>query len=164
MKEGQKIIEVRKKSFCDRSCAAKYNNRAHPKREPTGKKQTLFITKEPKKVRCECGEVFLIKGRPKKLCPECRGLDRVGRLLKGELFQRRKNWQSARSAIQKHARATYIRSGKPLFCKMCGYSKHIEVAHIVPVSFFADGAKVCEINHPDNLMALCPNHHWEHDH
>lgn len=164
VKEGQKIREVRKKCFCDRSCAAKYNNRAHPKREPVNGKHTLFTTKEPRKVRCECGNEFLVKGKSKRLCPECRNLDKVGSLLKGEIFQRRKNWQSARSAIQKHARMTYIRSGNPLSCKVCGYSKHIEVAHIVPVSSFGDEAKVCEINHPDNLMALCPNHHWEHDH
>lgn len=44
-------------------------------------------------------------------------------------------------------------------CAICGYDKHVEIAHIKPVSDFADSCTIAEINSIDNLIALCPNHH-----
>jgi predicted restriction endonuclease len=49
-------------------------------------------------------------------------------------------------------------------CAICGYNQHVEAAHRRPVSDFPDEATVSEINEPANLVYLCPNHHWEHDH
>lgn len=83
---------------------------------------------------------------------------------KGELLNDRKNYQSYRSAIRKLAEAIYKSSGKPCCCAKCGYSNHIEIAHIRAVSDFEDSATIAEINSIDNLIALCPNHHWEYDH
>ena len=82
---------------------------------------------------------------------------------KGELFNNRKNWQSARSAIQKNARNVFKSKNKELKCYICGYDKHVEIAHIKPVSEFDDNTTIAEINDIDNLIALCPNHHWEYD-
>ena len=82
---------------------------------------------------------------------------------KGELYEKRKSPQSARSTIAKHARDTYISSGKPLCCCVCGYNKHTEICHIKAVSDFTNESFIGEINDIDNLMALCPNHHWEFD-
>ena len=82
---------------------------------------------------------------------------------KGELLSSRKNYQSYRSTIRKHAELTYLKSGKVKKCAICGYDKHIEIAHIKPVSKFDDSATVAEINSIENLIALCPNHHWEYD-
>ena len=50
-----------------------------------------------------------------------------------------------------------------LSCAICGYNKHIEIAHIKSVSSFNDEATIGEINSIDNLIALCPTHHWEYD-
>jgi hypothetical protein len=33
-----------------------------------------------------------------------------------------------------------------------------------PISSFADDTPIDVINAPDNLLALCPNCHWEFDH
>ena len=44
-------------------------------------------------------------------------------------------------------------------CIICGYNKHIEVAHIKAVSEFDDSALISEINALNNLIPLCPNHH-----
>lgn len=44
-----------------------------------------------------------------------------------------------------------------------GYDKHIEIAHIKAVSDFSDDSLISEINDKNNLVALCPNHHWEFD-
>jgi len=82
---------------------------------------------------------------------------------KGELFENRKNWQSARSAIQKEARKIYFEVNPSPKCAICGYDKHVEVAHIKSVSDFPDTALIKEINSIDNLIGLCPNHHWEYD-
>ena len=84
-------------------------------------------------------------------------------MTKGELFDSRKNWQSARTAIRKLADSAYKASNKPRECAICGYNKHIEIAHIKGVSEFDDDSLISEINDIDNLVALCPNHHWEFD-
>lgn len=85
-------------------------------------------------------------------------------LTKKELFENRKNWQSARSAIQKIARQVYLESNPSPKCAVCGYSNHVEIAHIKAVSEFDGDAEIKEINSVDNLIGLCPNHHWEFDH
>ena len=82
---------------------------------------------------------------------------------KGELFFRRENYQSARSSIRKNAIDTYKNSNKPKCCLVCGYSKTYEVAHIKGVSDFDNNTLISEINDISNLVALCPNHHWEYD-
>ena len=84
-------------------------------------------------------------------------------LTKGELFNNRINYQSARSDIRRHAQKTFESSSKEKHCKICGYDKHYEVAHIKAVSEFSDNTLISEINDLDNLVALCPNHHWEYD-
>ena len=82
---------------------------------------------------------------------------------KGELFTTFKNWQSARSFIRRNSQEKYLKSGNPLKCKVCGYDKHVEIAHIKAVSEFSNETPIGEINSIDNLIALCPNHHWEYD-
>lgn len=90
-------------------------------------------------------------------------IEPVSSKTKGELFSCRKNWQSARTSIRKNAQKVFEQSEKSYKCAICGYDKHIEIAHIKAVSEFDDSALLTEINHPDNLIALCPNHHWEFD-
>lgn len=82
---------------------------------------------------------------------------------KGELLTSRLNFQSARGAIVKHAKAVYEFSSKLKVCVICGYSKHIEICHIKNVSDFDVNVKINEINNINNLIALCRNHHWEFD-
>jgi len=87
----------------------------------------------------------------------------ISDLTKGELFNHRKNWQSARSAIQKDARKVYFESNTTPSCAICGYSNHVEVAHIKSVSEFNVSTPIVVINLLSNLIGLCPNHHWEYD-
>ncbi len=48
-------------------------------------------------------------------------------------------------------------------CQKCGYDKHIEVAHVRPVSDFSGDSLLVDINDISNLVGLCPNCHWEFD-
>lgn len=104
----------------------------------------------------------------KQRCATCSPLFRngkksIGGITKGELFAKRKNWQSARSSIRRDAERKIINASIPLVCKECGYDKHVEISHIKSVSSFSDESVVDEINSIDNLVLLCPNHHWEFD-
>lgn len=82
---------------------------------------------------------------------------------KGEYFSKSKSWWNAAIGVRKRARKAFMASGKPRCCAVCGYSLHIEVAHIKPVSEFPDDTPIQLINEPSNLIALCPTHHWEFD-
>jgi len=66
------------------------------------------------------------------------------------------------SYVRYFARKQGIDLGWTQCCK-CGYDKHFEVCHIKPISSFPPDTLLIDINHPDNLMALCPNCHWEFD-
>lgn len=61
------------------------------------------------------------------------------------------------------ARAIYKNSIGIYSCKNCCYNKHIEVCHIKPLKDFSKDSVMADINHPDNLVGLCRNCHWEFD-
>lgn len=146
--DGAKVSEVRKKTFCTRSCSTTHANRTATRRFGP-----------PKKSRsCSCGAP--LSGR-RKLCPSCRPANMD--MTKGDLFKRRSSWQSARSTIQRLARVAFDRTGQRAACVVCGYHKHIEVAHRQAVAAFPDAAKISEINDPNNLVPMCRNHHWEQE-
>lgn len=48
-------------------------------------------------------------------------------------------------------------------CAICGYSTHVELAHLRPLSDFPEDATLREMNDLSNLAWLCPNHHWEQE-
>lgn len=95
--------------------------------------------------------------------PQIQNVSPVLSKTKGELLSDRCNYQSYRSAVRKYAEKVYKDSGKELKCAVCGYDKHVEIAHIKAVSDFDNNSTIAEINSINNLIALCPNHHWEYD-
>lgn len=137
--------------FCNRKCAAVHNNKKRI-RKPWGRG------------RCckKCGGAV---EKWKTLCNsvECRIRVTLLSGTKGALFEACK-WQSAHSYIRNNSRSVYASSDRPKACVVCGYNYHYDVCHIRPVSDFDDGAMISEINSINNLVALCPNHHWELDH
>lgn len=48
-------------------------------------------------------------------------------------------------------------------CAYCGYSLHVELCHIKPISSFPDSALLSEVNSRKNNIQLCRNCHWELD-
>lgn len=167
---GKVLTDTRKQKFCNRSCAAKYNNRRFPKRScatsPTGLCATCTTVIHYKKGKDGTYSV-------RRYCEPCSKIARYAarnfstealhQRTKGDLFATRKNWQSARSTIVRHAALMFRSSGKPNVCVICGYAKHIDICHINDVASFPDSATIGEINASSNLVALCPNHHWEYD-
>ena len=49
-------------------------------------------------------------------------------------------------------------------CLLCDYTNHVQLCHIRDIGEFPDSTKLNEINDLDNLVYLCPNHHWDLDH
>lgn len=82
---------------------------------------------------------------------------------KGELLLERGSYQKYRETVRKMSEKIYKKSGRPKRCAVCGYDKFVEIAHIKAVSEFDESALISDINSIDNLIALCPNHHWEYD-
>lgn len=168
VKEGQKLAEVRAKRFCNHSCAAQFRNRI------PGRRRVV-----PPILDCQrCGLRFPSargeKGAWSKrsFCPDClyvasaeaKGLFSIQIVTKGQLFSASANWQSARSTISRHARASLAKSTRPKQCADCGYAFHVDVCHIQAVSSFPDETLITVINSLENLVYLCKTHHWELDH
>lgn len=160
----EKVPATKKKKFCSRSCAAIYNNSFRAQENTLTVDSISF---------CEiCNSE--IKLQPKshkyiirKRCDNCRRTNlniTIDFLTKDELFKKRKNWQSARSAIRNRATAIYKRSDKPKKCIICDYKNTYQVIHKKSVSSFPGSALISEINDINNLAALCLNCHWDYDH
>lgn len=130
------LSRTKLKVFCNRSCAAKFNN---SKRVKTN--HSVASHKEIK-------TLWYIKLFTKT---------------KKEVFHVCSSWQSARAAIQKGARFVYFQSTKDKECRNCGYDKHIDVCHIKAVKDFSSEDYVYSINAVSNLIGLCKNCHWELD-
>ena len=74
---------------------------------------------------------------------------------------RHKSWVHAE--IRSMARIQH-RSVRKIGCMKCGYSKHVEVCHVVQLSEWPDETPIAVINSNENIVILCPNCHWEFDH
>ena len=103
-----------------------------------------------------------------KLCVKCFNDERSSDILqrqKGDMIHNIHNgrWDLYRVNITKHARRAYNKSGRSRICKLCGYARKYIICHIKAVADFGNKATIAEINHLDNLVALCPNHHSEYD-
>ncbi|MBD2182823.1 HNH endonuclease [Planktothrix sp. FACHB-1355] len=139
--------ETTNPAFCSRSCAAAFNNRKYPKR-----------SKQQKHCK-HCG-ISIISGR--STCDACNPFYVDWSIItlrdvKGKaLYQ-----HSAR--VRQVARSVYRQSDKAKKCIVCGYERYYEVCHRKPIKDFPDDTPISVINDIDNLVALCPNHHWEFD-
>lgn len=138
------------KKYCSHSCAATVNNREHPKR-----KKVIRICRACP-CPCEGASVFCTAHQQKDARDHT--LADVADMM---------------SAKGKHPswRWAYVRSlnrswNEPLGrrCLVCGYTHHVELAHIRAISTFPLTTTLQVVNDPSNVLGLCPNHHWEFDH
>jgi len=179
IKEKQKVCLIKRKKFCDHSCAAQYSNTNSPNRKRTTDTHGSCV---------KCGETIYYKKSEKtgefckrKLCDKCCVLncqengqkfkDRIREekgfisyeVTKGFLYKQHGS-EMARKYINRHSRQVYTNSGLPYKCAVCGYDIHIQICHIKGISSFDDDVLVSDINNINNLISFCSNHHWEFDH
>lgn len=134
--------------FCSKSCAASLNGKKFPKR--------MKIIKLCK----HCGVEI---PRKRTVCDKCNpSIVDWNNITLEEARSSRKYQLNSR--IRDKSREIYIQSGAPQLCFICGYNKTFHVCHIKPISTFSLDTKISEINALSNIIALCPNHHWELDH
>ena len=148
LKEFNKVPSAVKKypnNYCSRSCAAIINNAKAIKRNRTKKCKT-------------CDNLIRTSRRYCDKCSEYRKRDITLR----EILNQTTNPYSLYANVRHRARNIAKNLGWKS-CIKCGYDKHIEIAHVKPISSFDMSTLVSVINDESNLLPLCPNCHWEHD-
>lgn len=139
--------------YCSSSCFATYFN-ANPSKK-------MLDNRKKKSNKClKCGLLIFASRIYCKPCYETEFYVDEQTTLQ-EITNKRK--YQIHSRVRNLARAKYKRSGRPENCIYCSYSTHYEVCHIKAIKDYPLTATIGEINHLDNLIALCPNHHWELD-
>lgn len=145
-------IKKSKNHYCSKSCANTRNNKLYPKRDLQG-------------------ICFLCGGRSKSIdrkCKDCKEKTKIDlknlKLSEMDNYYPKTNriigWKN--SKIRDFCRTWNSEfADKP--CYNCGYNKHVELAHIKPISEFSQDSTIGEINHQNNIKQLCPNCHWEFD-
>lgn len=117
--------------------------------------------------RCRVCNTAVVTNR-RRVCDDCKVTQR---------YSSRPDWSAITlqelrdrySISQYHAklrgmsRSEYKRHDKAMSCKVDGYSLHVDICHIRDVRDFPMTAAVSEVNHIDNLVALCKRCHWEFD-
>lgn len=135
---------IRGEVYCSHTCSASFNNTKRKSR-----RREYF---------CVVCNTEVEKRR--KWCKECSPLGKENMSI-SSLFYIKKA-AGKYSKIRQKARSKYLAS-KPHECIVCGYTLHIEVAHIKPISSFPEDTLVSVVNHFDNLAGLCKRCHWEYD-
>lgn len=158
-KSFDKIPSQVKKSpnhFCSNSCSASFNNVGKVKNKPVPRTCKL------------CKVSFFRNGGSTVYCAACYdSIPDSEDLTLGEVANglavkgRHPSWKWA--VVRNFARNwNKDKTQKP--CVNCGYSKHVELAHIKAISSFPLTATLKEVNAPHNVIQLCRNCHWEFDH
>ena len=144
-----------KNFFCNSSCAAKYNNHVHPKRQKViSKKEVCSICggkKSSKSKICKkCYDKKRIKV-PDKTLGDYVGYDGTEKYLTIKCQSIRKDAKRvlSESSVEKVC----------CYCKNHEFDSILEVHHIKSVLEFDRNVKISEINALKNLVWLCPNHH-----
>jgi hypothetical protein len=146
----KKEFKARRNSqkFCSRSCLGLNINR---------------VVKGFVPPLCGCGKK---KYKTSKLCNECR--QKTIRKKKEEktiksLAVLNSHPMYKNNVIRKHAKKVMMDKKIDKICIICDYNEHVECCHIKPISKFSDDAKLKDVNAKENLIYLCPNHHWEQE-
>ena len=150
--------------FCSRTCSTTFNNK-----EENGR--TIGRTLVQKNcVICGKQITRTPKQRIKKhRCNDCKLLIKTNNGSMKHIEQATKadvctndtqKYKRIRDYARRHALANSILEK----CLICGYSNHVECAHIKSIADFEESTPLTTINDLSNLCGLCPNHHWEYDH
>jgi hypothetical protein len=157
--------DARRQKYCCRSCAAKVNNVLYQKRVSKYEGLVRIGPSTYKNICPICGE---LKDIYAKHCHNCKRANSLERMMLSPMSNYVYNNGNARvkySKIRTMAREFLDAWEIPQVCKVCGYDIHVQCCHIKPISEFDEHTSlIIDVNHPNNLVYLCPNHHWEMDH
>ncbi len=162
-KQCDAVIEYSKqvftKTFCNRSCATKFNNnRLGTGNSPTYIKKRIGVNGTPiHDKQCMCGTAFRHQGKYCSIacCGNHRKNVSIEKWLNGEVA----GHSGKTASIKKFVRA-WVLTNSNFACSKCGWDKRHPV----------DGLPLVEIDHIDgdatnttvnNLRVLCPNCHSE---
>lgn len=137
--------------FCSMKCSGIYNNANSSK---------IIESRRTKTKSCKtCTTLIYSSVTYCDDCFECHRWD--GQKLSDLIYQDHHK-SSTFAKIRTRARSI---SKRLKFCKCmkCGYDQHFEVCHIKAIADFPLDTLYEIINAESNLIALCPNCHWEFD-
>jgi len=144
--------------FCNRSCAATYNNKVRVK-----KSDIIWVNGSSRGYnKCPiCGKLKYYKS---ELCSNCRNKEKrkIKERTLGSYVDGKKYLTSKCGEIRKDARRTIEESKRERVCAYCHnheFDDILEVHHLKGILEFDRSATIGEINDEDNLVWLCPNHH-----
>jgi hypothetical protein len=134
------------RQFCNRSCAAKYNN--------TGRISPL---RNPDRV-CRCG------GRKDHRASSCRGCKHISTLSQVmrkplNALVREGDTRTKYNEVRHWARRAMELWGVEKKCSICDFDIVVEVCHVRALRYFATSDLISMVNARENLAYLCPNHH-----
>lgn len=186
-------VEIPKnRTFCSKRCTSRHSNNARSERAKAKNLKKCLICddmtinakfcghkcyskylKEKEKKRyfcrgCDCLLAIGWENVRNNYCDVCiengknPNIKNWSMVKQGEL-KKRLGTQQFHARVRALSRVFYRRSDKPKLCCVCGYNKFYEVCHIIPINKFNDESSIAEINSLENLIALCPNCHWELD-
>jgi hypothetical protein len=112
---------------------------------------------------CKYNETKRIKVKELKESQNLNIKDKQIAKLSKQLENSRLLCNTSKEKIRSQSRNKYKKSGLPLKCLYCNYSKHVHISHIKEIKDFGLGDKVTDINKLSNLVALCSNCHFEMD-
>lgn len=165
--------ETKNPKFCSRSCSQIFNNKGVQRNKPK------------KRICKNCKEVFYRKNNNRSLrCEICmpdyseesgeNGKVKYENYIKNANKAKTiKEYRESLAVKGKHSSWTHAhvrcfnrswnKELTSLPCANCGYDKHVELCHKKDIASFPDDTTLGEVNHPDNIVQLCRNCHWEFD-
>lgn len=140
--------------YCSRACASKV----------IGANLTAHSRSRARMIARKCSECSKDLGPTNKsgLCQQCYNIREVNRRSHLPLATLRESHGTLafHAKVRAWARKHYTGA---MECAVCGYDRHVDICHVRAVADFPPSATIKEVNHRDNLVALCRNNHWEFD-
>lgn len=144
--------------FCSRSCSAIATNKLRVE-----KSNIKWVTKNKGYNQCPiCNKEKFYTSKYCKICCNMIKSNAINERTLGSYINGHKYLSHYCSDIRKNARYVIENSDKEKVCAYCHnheFDEILEVHHIKGILEFDRETKIKNINHIDNLVWLCPNHH-----